>query len=125
MNRPVQAFEHTSAFAPSAVTGDGFTLGRWIATHNASAPASSNQASGELPFQRWFKFKEAFSPRFVLESFEILGRSPRRCLDCFGGSGTTPLTCQFTGISSVTIEVNPFLADLIEAKLSTYNIDQL
>lgn len=35
------------------------------------------------------------------------------------------MTCQFLGIHSTTIEVNPFLADLIEAKLSAYDIDRL
>lgn len=101
------------------------TLKRWIAGHEDNAPVSSNQASVQLPFQRWFKFKEAFSPRFVLDTFDILGRTPRRCLDCFGGSGTTALTCQFVGVPSVTIEVNPFLADLIAAKLTTYSIERL
>ena len=53
------------------------------------------------------------------------GRTPRRCLDCFGGSGTTALTCQFVAVPSVTIEVNPFLGDLIAAKLTTYSIERL
>ena len=35
------------------------------------------------------------------------------------------LACQFLGIKPSTIEVNPFLADLIEAKLSYYNIEIL
>ena len=39
----------------------------------------------------------------------------RRLADPFGGSGTSALTCQFLGIQPVTIEVNPFLADLIAA----------
>ncbi len=43
-----------------------------------------------------------------------------RCVDPFGGSGTTALACQFLGIHPVTSEVNPFLADLIEAKLYPY-----
>jgi hypothetical protein len=45
----------------------------------------------------------------------------RRCLDPFGGSGTTPLTAQLLGVHPTTIEVNPFLADLIEAKLASYD----
>jgi len=51
-------------------------------------------------------------------------RSPRfrtpvnRVLDPFGGSGTTALTCGFLGIDSISLEVNPFLADLIAAKLT-------
>ena len=45
----------------------------------------------------------------------------QRCLDPFGGSGTTALACQFLGTEPITIEVNPFLADLIEAKLTDYD----
>lgn len=86
---------------------------------------SSNIPSHNLPFQRWYRFKEAFSPLLVAESISCLGFWPTTCLDCFGGSGTTALTCQFLGIEPTTIEVNPFLADLIEAKLSRYDQDKL
>ncbi len=49
----------------------------------------------------------------------------RRCLDPFGGSGTSALTAQFLGVASTTIEVNPFLVDLIRAKLARYDADDL
>lgn len=61
----------------------------------------------------------------VAESLTCLGFWPSTCLDCFGGSGTTALTCQFLGIEPTTIEVNPFLADLIEAKLAKYDHQSL
>lgn len=64
------------------------------------------------------KFKEAFSPKFVMDALGSMPRPPRRCADPFGGSGTTALTCSFLGVEAVTIEVNPFLADLIESKLA-------
>src|SRR5580704_5356156 len=95
---------------------------RWLADHDATTPVSSNQPSLRLPFQRWFKFKEAFSPRFILDCIQTLDTAPRSCLDAFGGSGTTALTCQFLGIRPTTIEVNPFLCDLITAKLAAYNL---
>ncbi len=89
-------------------------------------PISTNQPSTSLPFQRWFKFKEAFAPQLVLD---MLGKykheGVRRCLDPFGGCGTTALTCQFAGVHPVLIEVNPFIADLAEAKLSRYDVDAL
>ncbi|WP_323123236.1 SAM-dependent methyltransferase [Burkholderia alba] len=97
----------------------------WLKTLVDSAPMSSNIPSHNLPFQRWYRFKEAFSPMMVAESLNYLGFWPTTCLDCFGGSGTTALTCQFLGIDSTTIEVNPFLADLIEAKLAKYDHQQL
>ena len=96
-------------------------LASWLKDHSFRAPMSSNVPSQQLPFQRWYKFKEAFSPLLVLESLRSLDFEPSTCLDCFGGSGTTALTCQFLGIHPTTVEVNPFLADLIEAKLSQYD----
>ena len=51
--------------------------------------------------------------------------APRTCLDPFGGSGTTALTCQFLGIRPTTIEVNPFLCDLIAAKVACYDLKAL
>jgi len=101
-------------------------VARWLAGRDAAAaPISTNQASLQLPFQRWFKFKEAFSPQFIIDCAASLNRSPRSCLDPFGGSGTSALTAQFLGIRPTTIEVNPFLADLIEAKLSIYDVASL
>jgi hypothetical protein len=97
----------------------------WIKDAIASAPISSNIPSQHLPFQRWYHFKEAFSPLLVLEAIQSLGYWPSACLDCFGGSGTTSLSCQFLGVHPTTIEVNPFLADLIEAKLASYDRVQL
>ena len=47
----------------------------------------------------------------------------RHIADPFGGSGTTALAAQFLGIKPTTIEVNPFLADLIEAKIATLDLN--
>lgn len=100
---------------------DRLNFATWLRSADRKAPVSSNVPSLNLPFQRWYRFKEAFSPLMVLESLKTLGFWPSSCLDCFGGSGTTALTCQFLGIEPTTIEVNPFLADLIEAKLAIYD----
>lgn len=86
-----------------------------------SGPHSTYQPSYTLPFQRWYKFKEAFSPDIVLESIQRCGFRPRRICDPFGGSGTTALTAQHLGLSSTIIELNPFLADVIRAKTRRYN----
>ncbi len=88
-------------------------------------PSTSNQPALSMAYQRWFKFKEAFAPSFVVETIKRLPKKPDRCLDPFGGSGTTALTCQFLGIESATIEANPFLADLIQSKLSRYDVNDL
>lgn len=97
----------------------------FINQQDMSLPLSTAQGVATVPFQRWFKFKEAFSPKFVLD---VIDRSPikvNKILDPFGGSGTSSITAQMLGITPTTIEVNPFLADLIESKLETYNCDQV
>ena len=78
-----------------------------------------------LPFSKWRHFKEAFSSELVYDAIASYGDEIKYCIDPFGGSGTTALACQFAGIVPTTIEVNPYLADLIESKLQTYDIDQL
>jgi DNA modification methylase len=79
----------------------------------------------KLPFQTWRHVKEAFAPEFVARAISESKVPVRKCLDPFGGSGMTALACQFLGVHPTTIEVNPFLADLIEAKLCTYEPDAL
>lgn len=86
----------------------------------------TNTGAVSLPFQNWRPFKEAFAPelieRAVKETQGCLGRSLSCLVDPFGGSGTSALAAQFLGIRPTTIEVNPFLSDLIEAKVATYDL---
>jgi len=85
----------------------------------------SNAGAEPLPFQEWHHFKEAFAPEVVARAVRESHRSVATCLDPFGGSGTTALASQFLGVSPTTIEVNPYLADLIQAKLSEYSADNV
>lgn len=101
------------------VTFEDWTQGRTVPS------LGTNSGAPELPFQSWRHFKEAFAPEFVARAVAESKIPVKRCLDPFGGSGTTALACQFLGIHPATIEVNPFLADLIEAKLGTYDPDAL
>lgn len=96
-------------------------LSTFLSQLKPDLPTSTNQGTGDAAFQRWFRVKEAFSPLFVRDVISHLPHPPSNCLDCFGGSGTTALTCQFMGIAPTTIELNPFLADLIEAKLTSFD----
>jgi len=96
-------------------------LKAWLGELDVSAPASSNVPGMQLPFQRWFKFKEAFSPSLIVECLEKASGPVRSCLDAFGGCGTTGVTCQFLGVQPILVEVNPFIADLAEAKLASYD----
>lgn len=85
----------------------------------------TNAGAPPLAFQNWRRIKEAFAPeliaRAVAETTATLGRPVRTCIDPFAGSGTTPLACQFLGVIPTAVEVNPFLSDLIEAKLIPVN----
>ncbi len=92
---------------------------------NDAVPGTSNVAAEDVPFQRWYNFKEAFAPSFVADVVASLPFRARTCLDPFSGCGTTSLTCQFLGVRPTTIEVSPFLADLAEAKLVRYDRDEL
>lgn len=95
-------------------------------TNGRSVPwLSSNAGAPALPFQTWRHFKEAFAPELVARAVAESPVPVPRCLDPFGGSGTTALACQFLGIHPQTVEVNPYLADLIEAKLSAYDATAL
>ena len=90
----------------------------WLCAQNPDAPVSSNVGSGDLPFQRWFRLKEAYSPAFVMGAIASCNYPVRNLLDPFGGSGTTALTARMQGLDSMSIEVNPFLADVIRAKVT-------
>ena len=96
------------------------TLESWLSPHGEGA-LSSNVGAADLAFQRWFRFKEAYSPRLVMDVIAEMTGPVQRCIDPTGGSGTTGLVCSFLGIACETIEVNPFMADLIFAKTASYD----
>lgn len=85
----------------------------------------TNSGAPTLPFQKWRHFKEAYTPELVARAIEQNPVAVKKCLDPFGGSGTTAIACQFLGVKPLTIEVNPYLADLIHVKLTSYNTDAL
>jgi DNA methylase len=90
----------------------------WLGQYRDQGLTSTNQGTENVAFQRWFRFKEAFSPKFVADTLGSLPYPVKTCLDAFGGSGTTAVTCRMLGKESISIEVNPYLADLIKAKLT-------
>ena len=107
---------------------DRVTFDQWIGGRDIAC-YSTNSGAQPIAFQSWRNFKEAFAPELIGQAFEetsnALGRQVESCIDPFGGSGTTALACQFLGVKPLTIEVNPYLADLIEAKIASYNIDSV
>lgn len=102
----------------------GGSFAEWTGGRAADV-LSTNAGSETLPFQRWHRFKEAFSPELIAEAVSSSPVPVRRLADPFGGSGTSALAAQFLGVEPVTIEVNPFLADLISAKLADYRVPTL
>lgn len=83
----------------------------------------TNTGAAVLPFQSWYPFKEAFAPELIERALNETSGAVRHIVDPFGGSGTTALAAQFFGVKPTTIEVNPFLVDLIEAKIASINCD--
>jgi len=58
----------------------------------------------------WYPYTEGFSKPFVDKMIEFFGATSKDIiLDPFSGCGTTSLSCSLKGISSVGIEVNPFM----------------
>ena len=115
-----------------ALTSDPAPMGKANTAHvrfrdwtgdRSISTIGTNAGSPPLPFQRWRRFKEAFAPEIVERAFSETSGPVRHIADPFGGSGTTALAAQFLGMRPTTIEVNPFLADLIEAKISTLDFD--
>jgi hypothetical protein len=100
------------------------TFDAWVGSREV-AHLGTNAGAQTLAFQGWRHFKEAFAPEVVSRAVNESKISVKTCLDPFGGSGTTALACQFLGVCPTTIEVNPYLADLIEAKLTTYSLGSI
>src|SRR5271157_206376 len=64
----------------------------------------------------WYPYTEGFSKPFVdkmIDFFDI--KSSHLVLDPFGGCGTTSLSCILRDISSVSIEVNPFMTFILKS----------
>ncbi|BBH15052.1 class I SAM-dependent methyltransferase [Chromobacterium haemolyticum] len=120
----LHALQQHLAVAPE-VTSETAREKEGIDLSKSSETITTNQQGKITAFQRWFSFKEAFSPAFVIGAIEGLGYTPEHIIDPFGGSGTTALTAQLLGIQATTIEVNPFLADLISAKVTSVTSEQL
>ncbi|WP_431806645.1 hypothetical protein [Microbacterium paraoxydans] len=108
-----------TAAVETSVSFDEWTGGRDLAS------IGTNSGSRLIAFQTWKHFKEAFAPELIREAIAASPVPVRGLLDPFGGSGTTALASQFLGVHPTTVEVNPFLADLIKSKLHPYDLGTL
>lgn len=80
----------------------------------------SFQANKNVPFYRWFNYREAFSSelvRYCLKLFQPRPGRPPRVLDPFAGAGTTLTTAAGMGWQAVGIELLPVGIAAIQARL--------
>jgi hypothetical protein len=72
----------------------------------------------------WLRLTPAYSRHLVEDLVAPLSKRDR-VLDPFCGSGTTALTCAEHGIRADTVDINPFLVWLANAKLAAYTSGQI
>jgi hypothetical protein len=72
----------------------------------------------------WLRLTPAYSRHLVESLVAPLGKKDR-VLDPFCGTGTTALTCAEHGIRADTVDINPFLVWLANAKFAAYTARQL
>ncbi len=82
------------------------------------------KANRSIGRHNWLRLTPAYSRHLVERLVNSLG--PRdRVLDPFCGTGTTALTCAEHGIPADTVDINPFLVWLANAKFAAYTTEQL
>ncbi len=72
----------------------------------------------------WLRLTPAYSRHLVEEIVRPLGKRDR-VLDPFCGTGTTALTCAEHGIRADTVDINPFLVWLANAKFTAYETSHI
>lgn len=82
----------------------------------------SYQANKELPFYRWFKYREGFSSDLVGFFLEKFHSKTGKLLDPFAGVGTSLFTAQELGWESVGIEVMPVGVYAMTARQAANNV---
>jgi len=123
MDLPSPSTPHDEGLARQGIADtEHVRFGDWTGGRSVST-MGTNAGSCALPFQMWRRFKEAFAPEIVERALCESTDAVRHIADPFGGSGTTALAAQFLGIRPTIIEVNPFLVDLIEAKIAPLDFD--
>lgn len=97
-----------------------------------AAPATPTRQRANLTFKAnrslgrhsWLRLTPAYSRHLVEHLVGSLG-SRDRVLDPFCGTGTTALTCAEHGIRADTVDINPFLVWLANAKFAAYTAEEL
>ena len=67
----------------------------------------------------WYPYVEGFSANYVRDAILRDGSKPKAIYDPFGGSGTTQLSASLLGIKSYFSELNPFMVEVCNTKVSS------
>ena len=82
----------------------------------ASGTFALNKAE---PIHRWYSYLEGYSSCLISELLdELPEHSVKSIYDPFGGTGTTMLVASQRGIKSYYSEINPFMVEVVEAKIN-------
>ena len=84
----------------------------------------SFQANRDLPFYRWFKYKEAFSAELVSYVIKELKLTNGLMLDPFAGIGTSLFESRKHGLDTIGIEILPIGFFLISARLASEQVSK-
>jgi DNA modification methylase len=79
---------------------------------------SENQ---NVPFHKWFRYREGFSGNLVKELIRESGALKDDVIvDPFSGSGTTPVVAALEGYSGLGIDVNPLTVYIANVKMRQF-----
>lgn len=76
------------------------------------------------PIHNWFPYLEGFSESFIENILNSLNEKPKMIYEPFSGSGTVPVYCKRKNIDCFYSEVNPFLIELTNLKLSIFDLSK-
>ena len=108
------------------------TNGQTLLFADLEVPGAPTRQRAQLTFKanrslgrhNWLRLTPAYSRHLVEQLVSSLG-SRDRVLDPFCGTGTTALTCAEHGIRADTVDINPFLVWLANAKFTAYTPEGL
>lgn len=90
---------------------------------NLSKDVTHTDAKNE-PIHNWFPYLEGFSETFIENILNSLDNKPKVIYEPFSGSGTVPVYCKRNNINCFYSEVNPFLIELTNLKLSIFDLSE-
>ena len=75
----------------------------------------------EVPFHKWFRYREGFSGELIKELIKDSGASKDEIIiDPFSGSGTTPVVAVLEGYNGFGMDVNPLSTYIANVKMQKY-----